>query len=49
MTWFFVGYEVKQKWYGRVGVEGYYRLADNHTEDEKTTKKWEADNLARGI
>jgi hypothetical protein len=23
-------------------------LADNHTESEKTTKRWEADDLARG-
>jgi hypothetical protein len=35
VTWFVVG-----------GGEGY-RLADNHTEGERTTKKWEADEHAK--
>ncbi len=33
-------------WVGEGG--GGYRLAYNHTEGEKTTKKWEVDDLARG-
>ncbi len=39
---------VKTVWGNNEGVREGCRLADNHTEDEKTTNKWEADDLARG-